>query len=99
MDTKWILVMELEAILNRAADRIVDSGTHVESRILCAMASAARSVCPGAAAALVDWRGSEVARLRAFGIVHGAVLRKLSPREQSQLLEHLLGRAELALAG
>ena len=34
-----------------------------------------RRVCPGAAAALVDWGGAEIARLRAFGIVHGVVLR------------------------
>jgi hypothetical protein len=45
--------------------------------ILEALAAAARTLCPGAAAALVDWEGPEIARLRAFGIVHGALLRDL----------------------
>lgn len=91
--------MELEEILNRTADRIVDSGTQAESRALCAMAFVARDVSPGAAAALVDWNGSEIARLRAFGIVHGVVLRDLAPRVRLRLLEQLHGGGDLALAG
>jgi hypothetical protein len=99
MDTNRETFMELTRILDSTADHIVEHGTVAEPRILCAMAGAARRVRPGAAAALVDWEGSEVARLRAFGIVHGVVLRDLDPREQLLLLETVLGRDDLALAG
>ena len=92
-------VRELEHLLDRIADRIVDSGTQAESGTLCAMASAAQEACPGAAAALVDWNGSEIARLRAFGIVHGVVLRALATGARLRLLEEILGCADLALAG
>jgi hypothetical protein len=91
--------MELEEILARTAERIVEHGTHTETRVLEAVSAATRDVCPGAAAALVDWDGSEITRLRAFGIVHGAVLGVLGRRERSWLLEEILGVAEVALAG
>ena len=39
---------------------------------------------PGAAEALVDWGGSEIARLRAFGIVHGVVVRDLGSRDRAR---------------
>ena len=70
--------MDLYQVLDRIAHRIVCEGTHSESVVLDALAFAARTLCPGAAEALVDWDGPEVVRLRAFGIVHGALLRELS---------------------
>ena len=82
--------MTLNEFLDRAADRIVSSGTKTESAVLEAMAAAARDLNPGATAALVDWGGSEVARLRAFGIVHGILLRELPSTVQAQLLAQLL---------
>lgn len=82
--------MELNELLNRTANHIVADGTQFESLALEAMASAARDLNPGAAAALVDWNGSEIARLRAFGIVHGVLLRELPAAAQTQLLTHLL---------
>ena len=51
-----------------------------------------------AAAALVDWDGTEVARLRAFGDLHGVVLRVCDPYAQAYLLRLLLG-VELRMAG
>ena len=48
------------------------------------MADAVRRVSPGAASALVDWDGAEIARLRAFGIVHGIVVRDLGPGERAR---------------
>jgi hypothetical protein len=42
------------------------------------LAAIASALSPGAAAALVDWNGAEVARLRAFGIVHGVLLRDVA---------------------
>lgn len=92
--------MELNELLNRTADHIVADGTQTESLTLQAMASAAGNRNPGAAAALVDWDGSEIARLRAFGIVHGVLLRELPDDAQAQLLTHLLGPSSaLVLAG
>ena len=66
-----------------------------DERVLEAMADASQEACPGAAAALVDWNGSEIARLRAFGIVHGVVLEVLGPLGRSVLLEQVLGTADL----
>jgi hypothetical protein len=53
---------------------------------------------PGAAAALIDWNGSEVARQRAFGVAHGVVMGELGPGAQSVLLDQILG-TDLSLAG
>src|SRR4051812_20544910 len=86
--------MELENFLDRMAQSIVDHGTHAQRWALEAMAAVTRDTCPGAAAALVDWNGSEIARLRAFGIVHGVVLTILAPRERSWLLEEIFGVAQ-----
>jgi hypothetical protein len=83
--------MELNELLNRTAHRIVADGAQVESLALHAIAAAAMDLNPGAAAALADWNGPEVARLRAFGIVHGVLLRELPTAAQAQLLTQLLG--------
>ena len=91
MDTQQSTTLELIDILDRTAHRIVDAGTRTKSRTLQAMAAATRDVRPGAAAALVDWDGSEIARLRAFGIVHGVVLRHLPADAQQHLLHQLVG--------
>lgn len=90
--------MELDEMLDRTADRIVAWGTQTEVRTLEAMASATRERCPGAAAALVDWDATEIFRLRAFGIVHGVVLRELTSRERLDLWIEVLGNPPLALA-
>ena len=68
--------MSLDQILETTAQKIALHGTRSESTILWELAVAAAATCPGAAAALVDWNGPEIARLRAFGIVHGALLRR-----------------------
>lgn len=83
--------MELNELLSRTADHIVADGTQAETLTLQAMASAAIDLNQGAAIALVDWNGSEVARLRSFGIVHGVLLRELPHRAQAELLTQLLG--------
>lgn len=98
MDTDRSSTMELMEILSRTADRIVVDGTRAEAHTLHTMEAAARDLCPGAAAALVDWNGSEIARLRAFGIVHGVLLRDLSPDAQELILAGLLGRSSRELA-
>jgi hypothetical protein len=81
--------LRLESILDRTAERIVESGTLTESATLCAMSAATRHLSPGAAAALVDWDGAEAARLRAFSILHGVVLRELGVGDRSRLLAEL----------
>lgn len=90
--------MNLSNILNRTADRIVTDGTAIESRTLEALAAATRDLCPGAAAALVDWNGSEIARLRAFGIVHGVVLGELPAGARTHLMAQLAGVSAHELA-
>lgn len=85
---------DLELILAGLAERVVEHGTRAEARALHAVAAAARDQSPGAAQALLDWQGAEVARLRAFGILAGAALR-LNPGDRQQLVDNLLdgGRA------
>ena len=89
---------ELMEILDRTAHHIVDHGTRTTSQTLQAMAAATRDVCPGGAAALVDWDGSEIARLRAFGIVHGVALRDLSADMQHGLLRQIVHASTHELA-
>jgi hypothetical protein len=91
--------MELERILAGLAEGIVEHGTRTEAGALEALSDAASEVCPGAAAALVDWHGTEIARLRAFGIVHGVVLDALDPRDHACIADQMLGRGDLALVG
>jgi hypothetical protein len=84
--------VEIEDVLTRTMERLVVQGTASEAWRLEAMSAATRTLCPGAAAALVDWRGTEVARLRAFGIVHGVVLR-MPVAARRHLLADLLHRS------
>jgi hypothetical protein len=98
MDTGRSTTMELREILDGTADRVVADGTHAESWALQMMEAAARDLCPGAAAALIDWDGSEIARLRAFGIVHGVLLRELPATAQTQLASQLVGVSAHELA-
>jgi hypothetical protein len=88
----------LDSMLALVAERIVEHGTVTEARLLRHVSAAARRASPGAAAALVDWHGAEVARLRAFGVVHGVVLAELDPCAQASLLDDILG-TDLSLAG
>jgi hypothetical protein len=89
METNWKTTGKLNAFINLTADIIVAEGTQAERRNVQLMASAARPFAPGAAAALTDWDGSEIARLRAFGIVHGVLLRELIADAQAELLAQL----------
>ena len=91
-------VAELADLLDTAAHSIVERGTPTERPLLEILAAATVQRRPGAAAALVDWSGSEVARLRAFGIVHGLVL-ALAPHEQRMVLARIRGGSALPLAG
>ncbi len=88
----------LEALLALVAERVAEHGTAAEARVLELVAAAVLRTNPGAAAALVDWNGAEIARLRAFGLVHGVVVADLSAGAQSALLDQILG-TELSLAG
>lgn len=98
MNTNWNTTAELTAFLGLVAEHIVADGTQAERRTLDRMASEARRIAPGAADALDDWQGSEVARLRAFGIVHGVLVRELPAPAQAGLLAQLKPSSALVLA-
>jgi hypothetical protein len=87
----------LDALLALVAERVAEHGTATEARVLELLSAAVRRTHPGAAAALVDWTGSEVARQRAFGVAHGVVLGDLGAGARSALLDRILG-TEPALA-
>ena len=82
--------VELALVLEKAAHRVAEEGTFAERRLLEAMSQVASQSAPGASAALVDPDGSEVSRLRAFGLVHAHVQEALGPREHAWLLELLV---------
>ena len=82
--------VELAQVLDRAAHRIAEDGTSTERRLLEAMSEVAARSAPGAAAALIDPHGTEVARLRAFGLLHTHLLQVLGPREHAWLLDLLV---------
>jgi len=79
----------LARLLDGVADRVVERGTGSERPALQAMADAARVSAPGAAAALVDWEGSEAMRVRAFSVLHGVALHVLGSEDRAWLLEQL----------
>lgn len=98
MEANWKTTGELNTFFNLTADRIVAEGTQSEHLTLQLMAASARAYAPGAAAALEDWDGPEVVRLRAFGIVHGLLVRELDAPAQAQLLAQLKPSPALVLA-
>ena len=81
--------MELNDLLTTTALRIDAEGTRTHSRVLSVLAAAVSRIAPGAAAALVDWDGTEIARQRAFGLVHGIVLHELDERDRDMILFRL----------
>ena len=83
--------VELAQVLEEAAHHVAEQGTSSERRLLEAMSEVVAQSAPGAAAALVDRDGTEVSRLRAFGLVHTHLLEVLGPREHAWLLDLLDG--------
>lgn len=79
--------VEVRSLLDDVAQRVTASGTRSEQRILHAMSDVSWQESPGTAAALVDWDGTEISRLRAFGLVHGLILDSLGPAEHVWLLD------------
>lgn len=80
-------------LLDELADRIVEHGTPSESAALTTLADAAHAQSPGAAQALVDWAGSEIARLRAFSVVTRVLLRDRSVTERGSAMAALAALA------
>jgi len=85
--------VELAQVLDLAAHRIAAQGTFAERRLLEAMSEVAVQSAPGVAAALMDPDGTEISRLRAFGLVHTHLLEALGPLEHARLLDLLDGGA------
>ena len=98
METNPKTTEELNTFLSLTAERIVAAGTGTERRTLEIMADAARPFASGASAALGDWGGSEIARLRAFGIVHGVLIRHLGAAAQAELLVRFQPASAMVLA-
>lgn len=69
-------IMELKLTYDRLADAIMVFGTAAVRGELEAIASRVRDAQPGAAAALTDWEGTEIARERAFAVVRNQQVRE-----------------------
>jgi hypothetical protein len=83
--------IELHAVLDVVARQIYERGTHSAEASLTVISSAVSGTMPGTAAALIDWEGAEVLRLRAFGVAHGVAIRTLDPNAQRVLLARIRG--------
>ena len=81
----------LTVLLDGVAERIAEAGTESERFALHVVSDVTRWLAPGAAEALVDWEGTEAARLRAYGVLHGVVLRGLDGADHVWLLDRLRG--------
>lgn len=89
--------MTLKSILNDIADIIMAKGTTAARKDLTALAAAVRDTQPGAAAALTDWEGSEIARERAFAVIRHEVVRAGAERQLAIAMDLAAFRA-VALA-
>ena len=69
-------IMELKVTYDRLADVIMAFGTTAVRGELEAIARQVRHDQPGAAAALTDWDGAEIARERAFAVIRNQQLRE-----------------------
>jgi hypothetical protein len=90
---------EVAQLLDVAAHRVSELGTASEHALLQALSDVVAPTAPGAAAALVDERGTEISRLRAFGLVHAHVIEELGPRQHARLLDLVGGRGCEAASG
>jgi hypothetical protein len=91
--------VEVARILDAAAHRVSEFGTASEPGLFQALAVVASPMAPGAAAALVDESGTEISRLRAFGLVHALVVEELGPLEHARLLDLIGGLGDDASPG
>ncbi|QKJ18721.1 hypothetical protein [Microbacterium hominis] len=69
--------IDLAVVLEDLAYAVAEHGTAAHRGELEFLAVEAHDDAPAAADALVDWTANEVTRLRAFGLVHGAILRQM----------------------
>lgn len=90
--------MDTQSTFDRITRNIVEHTTRAELPAFEVLARNARKIRPGAAAALVDWNGAEVVRLRAFGVVVTALREHLSPDELQNLCRGLEPGATIASA-
>ncbi|WP_084105469.1 hypothetical protein [Demequina sp. NBRC 110056] len=67
--------MELKLTFDHLADVIISRGTAAVRDELEALAARVRPAQPGAAEALTDWEGEEIARERAFAVIRNEQLR------------------------
>ncbi|WP_062517423.1 hypothetical protein [Demequina gelatinilytica] len=58
--------------------RLAEEGTSAHKAELEKLADAVRGFAPGAAAALVDWSGTEIARLRAWSVARSALMERIA---------------------
>jgi len=73
---------ELRTALDDLAFDVAENGTESRRPTLEMLATVSHRATPGAAAALVHWAGTEIARLRAFATVHRAVRYELDDEER-----------------
>lgn len=90
--------MNTQTTFDRIAHQIAEHGTATEAHSLETFASHAASTRPGAAAALVDWNGSEVSRLRAYSVVIGVLQRELSRDALEAVCSHVESGAPSSIA-
>lgn len=84
---------DLTMVLHDLAYAVAEDGTATHRAELEYLADEVRAHAPGSAAALTDWSGAEVTRLRAFGVVHAV----LAERSRADQLEEVAAQQVAAL--
>ncbi len=70
--------MSVEIIHDHLGYRLAEEGTWAHRDELERIAESVRAFAPGAAAALTDWDGAEIARLRAYAVARSALRERLA---------------------
>ncbi len=65
-----MITQQTRTALSTLAHGVADDGTLAHRGAIEALADTIRDAQPAVAIALTDWDGTEVARLRAFGLAH-----------------------------
>jgi len=81
-----MITQQSRTVLANLAIDVAEEGTLAHRPVLEALANVVRPVAPGIAEALIDWDGSEVARLRAFGLAHRSFRHELDENAREDFI-------------
>ncbi|WP_062466828.1 hypothetical protein [Demequina maris] len=88
--------MSIQITANDLGPTLAEEGTAAHREEVERLADAVRGFAPGAAAALVDWAGTEISRLRAWAVARSALMERIADT-QAQAQAAATGRGAFRL--